>query len=329
MSGFFASGIRGWKKFVVASAILVPGCGLCTPHLAAQSASQPAASEAGFDQTAWLKDLAAWRAQREKEIDAPDGWLTLVGLEWLKSGGNTIGGAADNEIRIAAHAPEHIGVLSVNGTVVQLTAPVGGFPPDLMVDGKPAHDGPLVVNDNTPSVVEWHGLSLVVLNRADRFALRIKDADSPTRKAFHGLNWYAPDPVFRVLARWIPYTPTRILKIPTVLGNTLNLPSPGVAEFTLYGKTLRLEPVIEDPTGKTLFFILRDQTRYDTTYEAARFLHTGLPDHGLDQPGLITLDFNRLENPPCAYTPYATCPLPPESNRLLVQIQAGEKRYSR
>jgi uncharacterized protein (DUF1684 family) len=98
--------------------------------------------------------------------------------------------------------------------------------------------------------------------------------------------------------------------------------------FTLYDKTLRLEPVLEDPQGKTLFFILRDQTRYETTYPAARYLHTGLPDHGLDQPGLLTLDFNRLENPPCAYTPYATCPLPPAFNRLLVPLEAGEKRYA-
>ncbi len=282
-----------------------------------------------FDQAAWRRDVDNWRAQREKEIDAPDGWLTLVGLEWLKPGLNTVGAAADNQIRIAAHAPDHLGVFSVISTSVELKAPAGSaFPADLQLNDQPAHEGPLVVDDLKPSVLKWHGLSLLVLNRAGRFVLRIKDADSPTRSAFHGLNWYPPDPTFRIQARWIPYTPPHIEKIPTVLGNTLDLPSPGVAEFTLYGKTLRLEPVLEDPHGKTLFFILRDQTRYDTTYEAARFLHTEFPDQGLDKPGSLVLDFNRLENPPCAYTPYATCPLPPEANRLLIRIEAGEKRYT-
>jgi hypothetical protein len=114
---------------------------------------------------------------------------------------------------------------------------------------------------------------------------------------------------------------------PTVIGTVLSLPSPGVAEFTLDGKTLRLEPVIEGDDQSILFFILRDQTSQTTTYEAARFLHTGLPDHGLARPGLLELDFNKLENPPCAYTPYATCPLPPEQNRLPIPIPAGEQRY--
>jgi len=122
-------------------------------------------------------------------------------------------------------------------------------------------------------------------------------------------------------------TTRRTLKIPTIIGTTLNLPSPGVAEFTLEGKTLRLEPVIEGDNQTVLFFILRDQTSQSTTYEAARFLHTGLPDHGLTSPGHLELDFNQLENPPCAYTSYATCPLPPQQNRLQVSIPAGEERY--
>ncbi len=113
-----------------------------------------------------------------------------------------------------------------------------------------------------------------------------------------------------------------------MIGTTLELTAPGIAEFTLGDKTLRLEPVIEPGEKDVLFFILRDETSRTTTYQAARFLHTGLPDHGLDQPGLLTLDFNKLENPPCAYTPYATCPLPPEQNRLPVALEAGEQRYA-
>ena len=206
--------------------------------------------------------------------------------------------------------------------------PEGGFPPHLMVDGQPAHEAPLHSDDDKPSSLTDENLSLVVLHRGDRFALRIKDAESPTRTAFKGLHWYPPDAKYRVTAKWIPFTPAHTEKIPTIIGTTLDMPAPGLAEFTLDGKTIQIEPVLEDPNAKELFFILRDATSHTMTYQAARFLYSGFPDHGLDQPGSVVLDFNRLQNPPCAYTPYATCPLPPYINRLAISIPAGEQRYS-
>ncbi|MGA3045931.1 MAG: DUF1684 domain-containing protein [Terracidiphilus sp.] len=319
------------------TAILALFIALVAFPLAAQSIpATPPASTPGpaaltaVDDSQWRQDLATWRAQREADLAAPDGWLALVGLEWLKPGANSVGSASDNQIRVRSQAPPHIGLLTVSGKALQLLSPTGGFPPDLMIDGNPAREGPLVADDTRPSTISWHSLTMVVLHRGDRYALRIKDADSPTRTGFHGLNWYVPDSHYRIVARWIPFTPARVEKIPTVIGTTLNMPAPGVAEFTLDGKTvLRLEPVTEPGEEGTLFFILRDKTSRTTTYEAARFLHTGLPDHGLDKPGSLTLDFNRLENPPCAYTPYATCPLPPEQNRLPVALEAGEQRYVR
>jgi uncharacterized protein (DUF1684 family) len=117
-------------------------------------------------------------------------------------------------------------------------------------------------------------------------------------------------------------------KIPTVLGTTIEVPAPGLAEFTLDGQTVQLEPVLEDPGDKQLFFIVRDATSRTTSYGAGRFLYTDFPDHGLDHAGRILLDFNRLQNPPCAYTAYATCPLPPERNRLAIALPVGEERYS-
>lgn len=299
--------------------------GLTASRLLGQTASA-SDTAAGHD---WKQQLDAWRAQREKELIAPDGWLTLVGLEWLKPGVNSFGAAADNSIKLNDKAPAHVGMLTVSGKTVQLLSPSGGFPPDLMLDGKPAREGTMSADDLHPSTLTWHELSLVVLPRGGRYALRIKDADSPTRAGFRGLNWYAPNPQYRVNATWIPYTPPHIEKIPTVIGTSLNMPAPGVAEFNLNGKTLRLEPVIEGGETDKLFFILRDQTSQTTTYQAARFLHTGLPSNGLSAPGTITLDFNELYNPPCAYTPYATCPLPPEQNRLSVPIEAGEQRYTK
>ncbi len=119
----------------------------------------------------------------------------------------------------------------------------------------------------------------------------------------------------------------KVLDIPTILGTTTHLPAPGAAEFTIDGQVVRLEPVLEDPKSTDLFFILRDTTSKTTTYGSGRFLYTDLPDHGVSQPGEVWLDFNRLVNPPCAFTAYATCPLPPAQNRLNVAIPAGEQRY--
>jgi uncharacterized protein (DUF1684 family) len=303
---------------------------LGSQNLSAQSGPSPSSAISGANSSAgdWRREVESWRAQREKELSAPDGWLTLVGLEWLKPGVNSFGTAADCAIKIRAQAPAHFGLLTVSGTNVQLLAPAGGFPADFQMDGNPAREGMLSADNAKPSTLTWHGLTMVVLPRGGRYALRIKDADSPTRTGFHGLNWYPPDPRFRVDAKWIPYSPPHVEKIPTIIGTSLDMPAPGVAEFTLEGKTLRLEPVFEGGERDKLFFILRDLTSRTTTYEAARFLSTGLPSNGATEPGTLILDFNQLYNPPCAYTPYATCPLPPEQNRLPVAIEAGEQRYS-
>jgi uncharacterized protein len=280
----------------------------------------------GEDQ--WREKVTAWRAEREKKLAAPDGWLTLTGLEWLKSGVNSVGSAEGERVKLRTGAPEHLALLTVSGKSVQLLAPKDGFPADLKVDGQPAREGALSTDDNKPSTIAWKGMTFLVLERGGRYALRIKDADAPSRKNFHGLDWYPLDTHYIVAAKWTPYSPVKTEKIPTIIGTTLDLPAPGVAEFELNGKTLRLEPVLEDPNDKKLFFILRDETSKSATYQAARFLYTSLPENGLDKPGELILDFNQLQNPPCAYTAYATCPLPPEQNRLPVAIEAGEKRYA-
>lgn len=298
------------------------------PLVAQAENASPHADAASNGETRWRSHLEEWRKQRDKEIAGPDGWLTLVGLDWLQKGVNSFGSATDNKIRIAGNAPAHIGLLTVSGSTVQLLAPREGFPQGLTLDGQSAREGTLSADDAKPSTLAWKGMSFVVLPRGGRYALRVKDADAPARTAFHRLHWYAPDLHYAVEAKWTPYTPAHRMQIPTVIGTTLDLPAPGVAEFTLGGKTLRLEPVLEEPHAKTLFFILRDTTSQTTTYGGGRFLRTGFPDQGLDKPGTLILDFNQLYNPPCAYTPYATCPLPPEGNRLPVAIEAGEQRYS-
>jgi uncharacterized protein (DUF1684 family) len=301
--------------------LVLAGLALPAGRVGAQAAVTSAESE-------WRQDLDAWRARRAQEIDAPDGWLTLAGLEWLKPGANSLGAAPDNSIQLHAAVPGHLCLLVVTAKTVQLLPVMDVFAPDLMVDGKPAQEGPLTVTGAKPSTLTFRGLSMAVLDRGGRYVLRIKNADAEARKVFHGLNWFAPDPNLSVEATWTPFTPPHTEAIPTVLGTTLDLPSPGAAFFELAGQKFTLEPVLERPGDKTLLFIVSDQTLKETTYIGGRILHAPLPDHGLDQPGKIILDFNRLENPACAYTAYATCPLPPERNRLPVRIEAGEKRYT-
>lgn len=280
-------------------------------------------------ESADLRADQQWRVERAKELSAPDGWLTLVGLDWLKPGANSIGRAADNTIRLKGRAPEHLCIIQLDGNQLRLLPPAGGFPRELTLDGAPAHEAALAPDDERPSTLATENLHLVVLHRGDRFALRIKDSESPTRTGFRGLHWYPVEAKYRLTAKWIPFVPAHTEQIPTVIGTTLKMPAPGLAEFTLDGKTIQIEPVLESPNAKELFFILRDATSHTTTYQASRFLYTEFPSNGLDKPGTLVLDFNRLQNPPCAYTPYATCPLPPYINRLAIAIPAGEQRYTK
>lgn len=316
--------LRALGSSLLALALLAFGA---APSVSGQAAAAPPVVPTAPLPDNWQQDLNIWRAARAHMIDASGGWLTLTGLEWLKPGLNSVGSAADSHIKLRAGAPDHLGLITVSGSFVQLLAPAGGFPAGLTVNGQPAREGPLAVDNAHPTVIAWQGISMAVLSRDNRYLLRINDDGSPARTAFRGLYWYPPDPQYRVVAKWIPYSPQHVEKIPTILGTTLDLPAPGLARFILNGQTMELEPVMEDPAGKTLFFILRDTTSTTTTYQAARFLHTGLPDHGLNQPGEFILDFNRLENPPSAYTDFAICPLPPDQNQLSIAIEAGERRY--
>jgi uncharacterized protein (DUF1684 family) len=257
----------------------------------------------------WQKDLLAWREVQAKELQAPDGWLSLTGLEWLNEGDNTFGSASDNRIRIQADVAPHLGVLRLSHNAVSLAPPSGGFPRGLLLDGHTPRVQ-VLASEDAPSILTDGTSSMYVIHRGDRYAFRLKDSHSSARLQFHGLKWYAPNEKYRLAARWIPYAPAKIEKVPTVLGTTIEMPVPGVAELIVDGQTIRLEPVLET-----------------TTYGAARFLYTAFPDQGLNKPGKLWLDFNRLGNPPCAYTAYATCPLPPPQNRLTVALPVGEKRY--
>ena len=278
---------------------------------------------------AWKTELLAWRTQQAKDLQAPNGWLTLIGLEWLKPGDNSFGSAKGNALVVSAPSAPHLGVVRLSGDTLQLLPPTGGYPKGLLVNGAaPANPQSLAADSSGhPSKITMASVTITVIQRGDRYALRIKDSKAPARLQFHGLKWYPPNETYRVQAKWVPYNPPHHVPIPTILGTEVISDIPGTAEFALDGKTYHLEPILESPDDKELFFILRDTTSTSETYGAGRFLYTELPDHGLTQPGELWLDFNRAENPPCAYTPFATCPLPPPQNRLPVPIPAGQQRY--
>ena len=168
-------------------------------------------------------------------------------------------------------------------------------------------------------------MRLWAIDRGGKRYLRVKDSDAPALKHFHGLSWYTPAATYRVEARWIPYTSPHTLNVLNKLGQITPTPVPGYVEFELAGKTQRLTPM--EASEKGLWFVFLDATHRTTTDGGGRFLITGAPSNGLHTAGTVVLDFNEAVNPPCAYSPYATCPLAAPENRMTVAVPAGEKRY--
>ena len=205
----------------------------------------------------WKTELLSWRAQRAKNLVAREGWLSLVGLDWLKPGDNSFGSARDNAIALPA-GPAKLGVLRLDHDVVRLLPPAPAYPKELLVDGHPPNSGQVLSAGATKMTAGT--LSMVVIRRGDRLGLRTWDTHAPTVVGFHGLRWYDPDPALRIEARWIPYNPPKEVALATVIGTEEKFSVPGVAEFTLQGQTVRLEPVLEDAGDKELFFVLRDAT---------------------------------------------------------------------
>ncbi|ABF40984.1 protein of unknown function DUF1684 [Candidatus Koribacter versatilis Ellin345] len=278
---------------------------------------------------AWRHDLLQWRAKRAQKLSAPDGWLAVVGLDWLKPGDNKLGSDGTNDIKLPASSPAQLGVTRLDNNSLLLQPPSAGFAQDLTVNGTPPVTAvPLFADtDPQPSKLTVGTLFITIIHRGDRYGVRIKDSAARARVDFKGLHWYAPDPAYRVHAKYIPYDSPQTRTIPSVIGIDQTMAAPGLVEFTLNGQTLKLEPLLEKPDAKELFFVLRDTTSQTETYGAARSLYSELPSNSLSKPGEVWLDFNRLENPPCAFTQYATCPLPLPINKLQVPIRAGEKRY--
>ncbi len=281
--------------------------------------SAVAASTVIEDASAYHKQIEDWRAHRLERLKAPNGWLSLVGLEWLKEGANKIGSAKDNAV-VIAKAPPHLGTISLDRGKATLSLDPRA---NAKIDDEKKPGAELLDDSHDkPTTVSFGTVNFFLVQRGDKFGLRIKDSEAQTRVHFLGLDNFDIDPSWRIEAKWESYDPPHQVEQANILGQIEKSVVPGAAVFERDGKSYRLEPMIENPGDTNLFLVFADRTSGKETYGAARFLYTDPP-----KDGKVILDFNKAYNPPCAFTPYATCPLPTPQNRLNVRVTAGEKKY--
>jgi uncharacterized protein (DUF1684 family) len=267
-------------------------------------------------------EIETWRAKRIASLKREDGWLTLVGLFWLQEGENRLGSdSASNRIVFPKDTtPKAMGSLDLSKGIVTLrAAPDAG----LTSDGLPVTTTTLRSDaEGSPTVVKHGRISFFLIKRGERLGVRVKDSASPALLSFHGLDNYPIDRQWRFDARFDAYTPSKTIAVPNILGNVDQEKSPGAAVFGVAGRSYRID-AIQESGSEELFLIFGDQTNGVETYGGGRFLYAAPPD----KDGRVVLDFNKAYNPPCVFTPYATCPLPPAQNRLALRIEAGEKKY--
>ena len=256
-----------------------------------------------FAATSYQTEIADWRRQREEGLKREGGWLSVAGLFWLHEGANSFGKDPGNEI-VLPDGPAKAGVFELHNG--KITVKMDGASRELWPDSL--------------DVAKVGRLNLFVIKRSEKYGIRLKDPDSEYRREFKGIEYYPAQEDYKVTAKWV--AAAQKIPILNILGQTESVDSPGYAVFQLHGKEYRLRPYLETADAKELFYVFRDLTAAKETYGAGRFLYSAMPENGH-----VVLDFNKAYNPPCAFTPYATCPLPPAENRLAVRIEAGEKKY--
>jgi len=270
---------------------------------------------AGQD-ASYRASVEKWRRGYENDLKSDHGWLTIAGLFWLHEGENRFGSSAVNDIVLPESAPPDAGYFSFhNGKITVnvnpgVTATIGGKAVTTAELKPDSPEGRVVIN----------GLGLWVHRSGERYAIRMQDPNSKLRANFTGLHWFPIDESYRVTAKYVPYDQAKAVDIQNLAGDDLKLPVTGYVAFTLHGLEYRLEAEADESGALT--FVFRDLTAGKETYAASRFLDTDAPENGE-----VVLDFNEAYNPPCAYNPYTTCPLPPQENRLKVRIEAGEMAY--
>lgn len=271
-------------------------------------------------QTDYAKGIEKWRSEREANLKTETGWLTVAGLFWLKEGINTVGAGEKFDVRLTENFKQgKFGEIEFKEGKAILKV---GKRIEAQIDGKSASASVELVSDEKgkPTEIRTGTQTFFLIKREERFGIRLKDSNSEARRNFKGLHWFPIDENYKVTARLEAWPEPKELSVPNVLGGNFKMKSPGVLKFSLNGKECSLQPVFED--DGTLFIIFGDESNRSDTYRSGRFLYAEKPVNGE-----VILDFNKAENPPCAFTPYATCPLPPAGNSLEFEVKVGEKRY--
>ena len=264
-------------------------------------------------------EIVKFQQQREAALKADTGWLTIGGLWFLTRPETTFGSDPLNDIFLPSGAPAHAGTFLLRDGKVSVKAAEGVT---FQLDGKTVTAAELRPDgEGPPDRISLGDIQLWVHNSGERLSIRMRDKNNPLRKEFVGTSWFPVNPAYRVEATYTPYDKSKVVEVPNILGDIDRMPIPGSVTFTINGQEHKLEPVAE-PGDPQFWFIFRDLTSQSETYPAARFLYAPAP-----KDGKMILDFNRAVNPPCAYNPYTTCPLPTEQNRLRTRIEAGEMRY--
>jgi len=263
-------------------------------------------------------DWTAWQSRRVESIGGTNGWTTLVGLNWLQEGDNSAGAASSNQVVLHGDGmPEFVGSFYRHGQTVSFTADSNV---DVRIDGQRIAKSELQTDDlPNPTRLQFGSVSVIAIHRGDRIGLRVRDPDSDARRHFPGLRWFAYDPHWRVAGHFVPFPQERQLRVPDVTGNTQEMMSPGSIFFDVNGAEYRLDAV-QEKGEPGLFIMFHDETAGDSTYAAGRFLDVPKPDSA----GRTVMDFNRAYTPPCGFTAFATCPIPPKQNWLPLAVRAGE-----
>jgi uncharacterized protein len=266
----------------------------------------------------YLARIGDWRERRDRRLRSDDGWMTLVGLEWLNEGENRIGSAPTSDARIPG-GPADWGTIRLTGDRLVFYPAAGA---DVTVDGEVVEQAELVAdNQGRPNVVRSGDLSFYVIYRQS-YALRIKDRKAPTLLAYEGMPVYDIDPGWRFEGRFERAAPGTTVEVADVLGHTNESPVYGTFEFERDGETYRLTGLGTEES-ESIEFMFADRTSGRETYGAGRFVYS----EGMPREGRVVVDFNKAYNPPCAFTAYSTCPLPLPENRLDLWVRAGEKKY--
>jgi hypothetical protein len=272
------------------------------------------------EDSAYRQSVEKWRQDYQASLTSDTGWLTVSGLFWLHEGENHFGSDPHNDFVLPASAPADVGIFDFHSgkTTVHISPGVA-----VTLNGKPVQTAELRPDSREDRLI-LGDLTLYVHASGDRFAIRLKDKNSKLRKNFTGLNWFPIDESYRVTAHYVPYESPKQLDSQNVLGDPIKLDAVGYLSFSLHGQNFRLK--VESNNDGGFFIVFRDLTSGKETYPASRFIDTDPPKDG---PGgkTVDLDFNKAYNPPCAYNPYTTCPLPLPDNRLPIAIPAGEKLY--